>query len=264
VFLQNKYSRIYFAIVNRAKMSIYEGYSEEHHIIPECMGGLRGDNLVKLTAREHFICHRLLVKMTTGRDKSKMALAVIRLSNPSKFHYMGKITGKKYEHIKKELSESKKGIPAHPNTIKALNENRNKNGGPNKGKKLLPETIKKIIDVRSGVPLTDEHKSKLSKALKGKTRTAEQKKNISNAYFSSVAKQEALAKVHESKRGKALSDEHKQLLSSKLKGKKRSEEACIAMRKPRPKLTCPHCNKIGGSSQMKRYHFDNCKLRSED
>jgi hypothetical protein len=26
-----------------------------------------------------------------------------------------------------------------------------------------------------------------------------------------------------------------------------------------PKVKCPHCNKIGGRNQMKRYHYDNCK-----
>lgn len=26
-----------------------------------------------------------------------------------------------------------------------------------------------------------------------------------------------------------------------------------------PKVTCPHCEKVGGRNQMKRYHFDNCK-----
>lgn len=30
---------------------------------------------------------------------------------------------------------------------------------------------------------------------------------------------------------------------------------------PRPKATCPHCNKIGGAPQMMRWHFDNCKLK---
>lgn len=25
------------------------------------------------------------------------------------------------------------------------------------------------------------------------------------------------------------------------------------------KITCPHCNKTGGNSIMKRWHFDNCK-----
>ncbi len=27
----------------------------------------------------------------------------------------------------------------------------------------------------------------------------------------------------------------------------------------RKRITCPHCNKIGGAGNMKRYHFDNCK-----
>ena len=26
------------------------------------------------------------------------------------------------------------------------------------------------------------------------------------------------------------------------------------------KVTCPHCNKEGGGGNMKRFHFDNCKL----
>jgi len=28
-----------------------------------------------------------------------------------------------------------------------------------------------------------------------------------------------------------------------------------------PIVTCPRCNKTGGASNMKRYHFDNCKLK---
>ena len=28
---------------------------------------------------------------------------------------------------------------------------------------------------------------------------------------------------------------------------------------PKSKVTCPHCNLEGGSSAMKRWHFDNCK-----
>ena len=27
-----------------------------------------------------------------------------------------------------------------------------------------------------------------------------------------------------------------------------------------PKLICPHCNKTGGQSNMKRYHFNKCKV----
>ena len=33
----------------------------------------------------------------------------------------------------------------------------------------------------------------------------------------------------------------------------------ISETKKRNKLTCPHCGKVGGVSNMRRYHFDNCK-----
>ena len=29
---------------------------------------------------------------------------------------------------------------------------------------------------------------------------------------------------------------------------------------PQKKVTCPHCNKTGGASNMKVYHFNNCKI----
>ena len=31
---------------------------------------------------------------------------------------------------------------------------------------------------------------------------------------------------------------------------------------PKPRLTCPHCNKTGGKPQMIQYHFDRCKFKN--
>ena len=31
--------------------------------------------------------------------------------------------------------------------------------------------------------------------------------------------------------------------------------------RPQPKVTCPHCGKIGGSGAMHQWHFENCKNR---
>ena len=43
-------------------------YTEEHHIIPECLGGKdTPDNMVALTAREHYVAHLLLSKIYGGR-----------------------------------------------------------------------------------------------------------------------------------------------------------------------------------------------------
>lgn len=37
-----------------------------------------------------------------------------------------------------------------------------------------------------------------------------------------------------------------------------SEETKQKMRKPKEEVTCPHCQKQGGISAMKRWHFNNC------
>ena len=42
-------------------------YKEAHHIVPKCLGGSNEhDNLVDLTAREHYIAHILLAKIYGG------------------------------------------------------------------------------------------------------------------------------------------------------------------------------------------------------
>lgn len=66
MFTDTKYTKIYFAIINAAKGRLRVGYTETHHIIPKCLGGSDDpSNLVKLTAKEHFVCHHLLTKMMT-------------------------------------------------------------------------------------------------------------------------------------------------------------------------------------------------------
>jgi predicted GIY-YIG superfamily endonuclease len=45
------------------------------------------------------------------------------------------------------------------------------------------------------------------------------------------------------------------------KGKKHSEEFKAKLRVPKKRCTCPYCGKEGAVGLMKRYHFDNCKLK---
>jgi hypothetical protein len=78
MYLQNKYTRWYYNIVQRAQLRILpqDIYTEKHHIIPQSLGGDNSTtNLVHLTAREHFVCHLLLTKMTTGLQRRSMAYA---------------------------------------------------------------------------------------------------------------------------------------------------------------------------------------------
>jgi hypothetical protein len=58
------YTRIYNQIIDNRLANPANGYTESHHIIPRSLGGLdESSNLVELTAREHFLCHWLLVKI---------------------------------------------------------------------------------------------------------------------------------------------------------------------------------------------------------
>jgi hypothetical protein len=58
------HKQIYQNIIDKAKSqnrNKKESYFEKHHIIPKSVGGNNSkDNLVLLTAKEHFVCHRLL------------------------------------------------------------------------------------------------------------------------------------------------------------------------------------------------------------
>jgi hypothetical protein len=82
IFLENKYSIIYYSIIKTARnqhriKQAGDGY-QTHHIIPRCMGGTDDlDNLVVLTYKEHRVCHRLLIEMTTGEYKHKMMYAYL-------------------------------------------------------------------------------------------------------------------------------------------------------------------------------------------
>lgn len=108
LFLQNKYTSWYFAIIDKAKERITEGYTEKHHIIPRTLGGKNDkSNIVVLTAREHFVCHLLLTKMLTDDNRHKMVYALHMLSNASnKLHQRYIPSSKLYEYERKIFSET--------------------------------------------------------------------------------------------------------------------------------------------------------------
>lgn len=105
------YKNIYYKIVERAKQEDDNGhrqlgYYEKHHIQPKSLGGTNNKaNLVKLTAREHFLCHWLLVKMynkgTIERDK--MLYALWRMKSKNNIHERY-INSRAYEALRIEYS----------------------------------------------------------------------------------------------------------------------------------------------------------------
>jgi hypothetical protein len=251
--LTNKYSKIYFAITSNAKNRSIDCYTEHHHIIPESLGGPTTDeNMVHLTAREHFICHWLLVKMTEGKDRSDMLYALQGMKAENRFQkrYHTKITARVYEKYRREFAE---------------NHSKRMKGRPawNKGRKLEGDELeihrertrnRKIDPIKQA-----EGQRKRIAKVTGQKRSEETKKLMS-------------LKAKGKKKG-PMSEEQKQVRSEKLKGiakpKGFGDKVAERMKKQfsennpnkRPELqkVCEHCGKTFGPSNYTRWHGDNCK-----
>jgi len=174
--LENKYTKLYYKITSNAAQRITEGYTELHHIIPQSMGGSNDkENLVELTAREHFICHWLLIKMTEGEDRSKMLYALNGMKAENKYQqrYHTKITSRVYEKYRIEHAENHskrmKGRTAWNKGIPQSEEHKEKNrqAALKRGPKS-EETKEKWRKARIGYKDTNETKLKKSLASKGK------------------------------------------------------------------------------------------------
>lgn len=173
MFIHNKYCLCYFNIVTRAKARVLSAdiYVERHHIIPKSLGGTNdATNIVKLTAREHLICHRLLIHMTYGLAKSKMANAAWRMMFSSKNHKRSIIDSRTYESIRSHVAEATR---ERNMSRKHTEETKRKISESKLGKtrNITPEWRQKIIDTQTGMtkkPLSDATKQKISQAKFGK------------------------------------------------------------------------------------------------
>jgi hypothetical protein len=106
-FLLNKYTKWYYNIINSRRDNLVEGYSERHHIIPKSLGGTNHTtNLVALTAREHYLCHLLLTRMTNGTDHTKMLRAFNAFKMSSRKNPRN-LTARQYDTIRQTTA----GLP---------------------------------------------------------------------------------------------------------------------------------------------------------
>ena len=183
-FLQNKYSTWYFNIIKNAQLrTIVEGYYEKHHIIPKCLGGTNlPENIVKLTGREHFICHWLLTKMLVNK-KQKYQMwnafsSMLYRENPNQERY--KVTSKIFENIKKEGAKIK--------SWKMTGEKHPMYGRrgadcPVFGKTWTDEHRKNASISHTGQTRSLEARQKQSEKTKGRKQSAEHIKNRSGQFI---------------------------------------------------------------------------------
>lgn len=96
------YQNHYTLLAEKAKKRVQpEGYFERHHIIPRCMGGLDDeDNLICLTAEEHYIAHLLLVKIYPDNHSLVYAANMMCVDR-----WGNRVNNKRFGWIKKEFSK---------------------------------------------------------------------------------------------------------------------------------------------------------------
>lgn len=219
------YQAVYNSLIEKAQTRIsQDGYTERHHIIPKSLGG--GDeqsNLVRLTAREHFVAHLLLAKIYG----EKMIYAAWMMMNANKKKYNNRqyawvreqfvslqtyqMTGTtRSDETKRKMSEVAKNKQKTEKHCQNISEGRkgivfsedtkNKMSISHTGKKQSPETVSKRVAKNIGKKRSDETKQKMSKAQSGR-----------------VFSEEHIRKLSEARRNRVITDETKRKISESMK-----------------------------------------------
>lgn len=170
------YLNIHNSIINKAifqnRIKGKKIYYEKHHILPKCMNGTNEkSNLVLLTAKEHFLIHKLLIKIYP--HIKPLAAAFWRMCNSNRT----KVSSSDYEE----------GRLNHSLFMKSLN-----------GKLHSQEHKDKIGDLKRNRIVSEETKDKLRLSRlnqespnKGKTFSKEWKSNLSKSKLGKIGKKGA-------------------------------------------------------------------------
>jgi hypothetical protein len=224
------YQKIYNILCSRSfeRSTDTNEIYEKHHIIPKCIGGSDNqENIAILTAREHFIAHKLLCEIYPENKKLHYALwAMMNLNN----NYQNRkyiISSREYNRARNiyiKLQSKPKSIEHKKKISNSWTVKRRKDAS-----KRLSEYNKNRIHPLLGKKRTELVKQKISKALQGRECTLETRQ-----------------KIRKSLTGCTASDETKQKM-----------RMTAAQRKL---IKCPHCTMESKSmGNMNRYHFNNCK-----
>jgi hypothetical protein len=197
------YESIYFSIVENARsknrIKSKQIYYENHHITPKCLGGSDdSENMVLLTAKEHFICHKILCLIHPDSNGLKFAFWAMcnQVSGDVNRDYI--VSSNDYNFAKTIFSEAnsilhkgKKLSSEHKSRI----SNFMKNSNPMKGKigPLNPlykkerekETILKISETKLKNPEKNALFKGMYKTPKGDFLTSK-KAGIANAVDSTT------------------------------------------------------------------------------
>lgn len=100
----------------------------------------------------------------------------------------------------------------------------------------------------TGAILTEQTRKRMSSASKGVAKSVKHRESISRALMGGRKTTEHIANISAAKKGKEIPEQQRIKMIAGLTG----------IQKTVSKIKCPHCEKIGNSNIMKRWHFDSC------
>lgn len=245
------YKKIYNQIIKKAQeRGPIEGYSEIHHIVPRSEGGSNSpENLVVLTAREHFICHWLLYRddkeSYTRAEAFRMMCDIDPSSNKERYIPSSRVVAearKASAELKSKLYRKKCWV---------------KKDGEQKYifKEVLPIYLAEGWVRGKNYKPTQETKEKIRQIRLNATKPG---KDFSEK-MSKIVKERYEKDPESWKKSK----ETREKISRQNKLRDPSYRKKISETRKKQIVTCPHCGKIGNNSIMQRWHFNNCKKRIE-
>jgi len=222
--MKNKYKKWYDAIIKNAQNRTLDSYSELHHIIPRSLGGSDNvDNLVSLTIREHFICHILLTKFTSGEDRNKMLYAVILMKggNDKQPRY---INSRLYESVKILFAKNRKTMSGEKNSFYGKKHSAETRAKMSASKKKLygngkhPHIgMKRSEEVKRNISLARKGQPSPKKGLPGKKWTEETRAKMAKRpyswYTNGIENVRADSCPDGFRKGRTFSAAHKKALS---------------------------------------------------
>lgn len=162
------YETHYDRLMERAKDRILEGYTEKHHVNPRCLGGSNdSDNIVVLTAEEHYVAHLLLIKMYPG-DLSLLWASIYMAGGNSKMSRKNKLYGWQRRQFAEALSIRMTGSKVSEETRQKMSEAQHRRKAEGRQTIHSEETKAKMSIASKGIPKSDAHREAMSEARSGK------------------------------------------------------------------------------------------------
>ena len=263
------YKRIYDSLMLKAKReNIKSGEVYEiHHITPKCMGGSDyNDNLVKLTPEQHYTAHLLLAKiydipelwcavnLMAGNGKSPYNKRTPNRSNNKRYGFIRRRHAEALSDLIKDSYARKNGFQNYLHQCESIWHDfifkRENSTTISQKYSIAKANVERSLKFYAAAMQYEHILTQVRKDNRSKT-----SKKIRNAF----------TKEQENRRIQAVRNYDTTERDAKMsKDRKGSGNPMYGKRFKHEIVKCPNCNKSGGISSMKRWHFDNCKERNEN